>query len=87
MESNDGLIRVSVSDTGTGIPAEQHERVFRRFTQVGAGRGGVGLGLYIARRIVEAHGGKIGLVSRPGEGSTFFFTLPRVEKRTKAKER
>jgi signal transduction histidine kinase len=87
MESNDGLVRVSVSDTGTGIPAEQHERVFRRFTQVGAGRGGVGLGLYIARRIVEAHGGKIGLVSRPGEGSTFFFTLPRVEKRAKRKER
>jgi signal transduction histidine kinase len=87
MEANDGYIRVSVSDTGTGIPAEQHERVFRRFTQVGGGRGGVGLGLYIARRIVEAHGGKIGLVSRPGEGSTFFFTLPRVEKRTKRKER
>jgi signal transduction histidine kinase len=79
MDSNEGLIRVSVSDTGTGIPAEQHERVFRRFTQVGGGRGGVGLGLYIARRIIEAHRGKIGLVSRPGEGSTFFFTLPRVE--------
>jgi signal transduction histidine kinase len=80
MEANDGLIRVSVSDTGTGIPAEQHERVFRRFTQVGGGRGGVGLGLYIARRIVEAHGGTIGLVSRAGEGSTFFFTLPRAPK-------
>ena len=87
MEANDRFIRVSVSDTGPGIPAEQHERVFRRFTQVGGGRGGVGLGLYIARRIVEAHGGKIGLVSRPGEGSTFFFTLPRVEKRAKRKER
>lgn len=87
MEANDGFIRVSVSDTGTGIPAEQHERVFRRFTQVGGGRGGVGLGLYIARRIVEAHRGKIGVVSRPGEGSTFFFTLPRVEKATKPKER
>ena len=83
LETNDGLIRVSVSDTGTGIPAEQHERVFRRFTQVGPGKGGVGLGLYIARRIVEAHGGKIGLVSRPGEGSTFFFTLPLVEKRSR----
>ena len=86
LETNDGLIRVSVSDTGTGIPVEQHERVFRRFTQVGSGKGGVGLGLYIARRIVEAHGGKIGLVSRPGEGSTFFFTLPRVEERSR-KER
>lgn len=77
MGANDVLIRVSVSDTGPGIPAEQHERVFRRFTQVGRAQGGVGLGLYIARRIVEAHGGNIGLVSRPGEGSTFFFTLPR----------
>ena len=81
MEGNGRLIRVSISDTGPGIPLDQHERVFRRFTQVGGGRGGVGLGLYIARRIVEAHGGKIGLVSRPGEGSTFFFTLPQVAAR------
>ena len=87
MEAHDGLVRVSVSDTGPGIPGEQHERVFRRFTQVGASRGGVGLGLYIARRIVEAHGGKIGLVSRPGEGSTFFFTLPRVERSSRSKGR
>jgi signal transduction histidine kinase len=81
MKANDGLVRVSVSDTGPGIPAEQHERVFRRFTQFGRGGGGVGLGLYIARRIVEAHGGQIGLVSRPGEGSTFFFTLPQVQEK------
>jgi signal transduction histidine kinase len=87
MEVNDGLVRVSVSDTGPGIPAEQHERVFRRFTQVGRGQGGVGLGLYIARRIVEAHGGNIGVVSRPGEGSTFFFTLPRVERSSRSKGR
>jgi len=81
MAGNGRIIRVSISDTGPGIPLDQHERVFRRFTQVGGGRGGVGLGLYIARRIVEAHGGKIGLVSRPGEGSTFFFTLPQVAAR------
>jgi signal transduction histidine kinase len=87
MEANDGLVRVSVSDTGPGIPAEQHERVFRRFTQVGRGQGGVGLGLYIARRIVEAHGGEIGLVSRPGEGSTFFFTLPRDRSSSRSKGR
>lgn len=82
MEGNDRLVRVSISDTGPGIPSDQHDRVFRRFTQVGGGRGGVGLGLYIARRIVEAHRGKIGVVSRPGEGSTFFFTLPRIADRT-----
>jgi signal transduction histidine kinase len=86
MDANDRLIRASVSDTGPGIPPEQHERVFRRFTQVGRGQGGVGLGLYIARRIVEAHGGNIGLVSRPGEGSTFFFTLPRVRKIDRAEQ-
>jgi len=75
IEKSDRL-RVTVSDTGPGIPADQHDRVFRRFTQVRAAPGGVGLGLYIARRIVEAHGGEIGVNSRPGRGSTFFFTLP-----------
>jgi signal transduction histidine kinase len=80
VEPGDGLVRVSVSDAGPGISPEHHARIFRRFTQVAGGREGVGLGLYIARRIVEAHGGKIGLMSRPGEGSTFFFTLPRTPK-------
>jgi signal transduction histidine kinase len=75
IEKSDRL-RVTVSDTGPGIPADQHDRVFRRFTQVRAAPGGAGLGLYIARRIVEAHGGEIGVKSRPGRGSTFFFTLP-----------
>src|SRR6266496_42021 len=78
IEKTDRL-RVTVSDTGPGIPASQHDRVFRRFTQVRAAAGGAGLGLYIARRIVEAHGGEIGVNSRPGEGSTFFFTLPDAE--------
>ncbi|HEX9302847.1 MAG TPA: HAMP domain-containing sensor histidine kinase [Thermoanaerobaculia bacterium] len=75
IEKTDRL-RVTVSDTGPGIPADQQDRVFRRFTQVRAAPGGAGLGLYIARRIVEAHGGEIGVNSRPGGGSTFFFTLP-----------
>ena len=76
MEANDGLVRVTVSDTGPGVPIAQRKRIFRRFTQGERGKGGVGLGLYIARRIVEAHGGKIGVEPRPGTGSTFFFTLP-----------
>lgn len=76
IEQKNRVVRVAVSDTGPGIPADQQDRIFNRFTQVTAGRGGVGLGLYIARRIVEAHGGKIGVESRPGTGSTFFFTLP-----------
>jgi signal transduction histidine kinase len=75
--SRDG-IRVWVSDTGSGIPAGMLEAVFERFWQVGKNdRRGTGLGLYISRSIVEAHGGTIRAESREGEGSTFSFTLPR----------
>lgn len=70
-----------VSDTGIGIAPEHHERIFERFYQVDSSTtrafGGVGLGLAIAKRIVEAHGGQIGVRSAPGQGSTFYFTLPR----------
>jgi len=69
--------RFEVSDTGEGIPPEYHERIFEKFYRVpGTKRGGVGLGLYIAREIVQAHGGEMGLSSSPGAGSTFWFTLP-----------
>jgi signal transduction histidine kinase len=68
-----------VSDTGVGIPLEQQEHVFDRFRQVGRDRRGVGLGLPIARGIVEAHGGRIWVESELGEGSRFYFTLPSVE--------
>ncbi|MFN2634047.1 MAG: ATP-binding protein [Thermoanaerobaculia bacterium] len=75
--SEDG-IRVWVSDTGSGIPAGMLEAVFERFWQVGKNdRRGMGLGLYISRSIVEAHGGAIRAESREGEGSTFSFTVPR----------
>jgi signal transduction histidine kinase len=84
IEKSDGVARITVSDTGPGIPTDQRDRVFRRFTQVGAARGGVGLGLYIARRIVEAHGGEIGVNSRPEGGSTFFFVLPTTPKSLRA---
>lgn len=67
----------SVSDTGSGIPAEQLEAVFERFWQVKAhDRRGLGLGLFITRCIVEAHGGRVWAESEPGKGSRFFFTLP-----------
>ena len=70
-------IRISVSDTGPGIPADQLEDVFARFRQVSNNdRRGVGLGLYISKSIVQGHGGRIWAESRIGEGSTFFFTLP-----------
>jgi PAS domain S-box-containing protein len=74
-----GRIRCGVRDTGTGIPAEYHERIFERFTQ-GPGkvnrRRGTGLGLTFCRLMVEAHGGRIWVESESGQGSTFYFTLP-----------
>ena len=69
---------LSVADTGPGIPLEQLARVFGRYVRSpGELRRGSGLGLYIAKGIVEAHGGRIRAESRPGVGSTFRFTLPR----------
>lgn len=76
-EGSPGEIRVAVEDTGPGIPAENLEAIFGRFSQVGRrDRRGLGLGLYISRCILEAHGGRIWAESPPGGGSTFFFTLP-----------
>jgi CheY-like chemotaxis protein len=72
-------IALSVTDTGVGIAAEDHERVFEEFRQVGAEtarRRGTGLGLALTRRLVEAHGGRIELVSVLGEGSTFTVFVP-----------
>jgi len=77
-EDDGGSVRFRVSDTGSGIPAGQLPRVFDRFWQARENRrGGAGLGLAIAKGIVEAHGGRIWVHSVEGEGSTFFFTLPR----------
>lgn len=74
-----GSTRFEVTDTGEGIPPEYQKRVFEKFFRVpGSASGGAGLGLSISREIVEAHGGEIGLESRPGYGSTFWFTLPRA---------
>lgn len=72
-----GVIRIAVRDRGPGIPAEDQKKIFERFAQGGARRGqGLGIGLYLARRIAEAHGGTIELESAPGEGSTFTLVLP-----------
>lgn len=85
--ANDGgLLEVSVSDTGPGIPPAEVERIFQEFYQISQpGREktlGVGLGLAISKKLVEMHGGKIRVESVPGEGSTFFFTLPAWQPRT-----
>ncbi|MFC2968157.1 ATP-binding protein [Acidimangrovimonas pyrenivorans] len=80
------LVAVSVADTGCGIPEDKIEHVFLEFQQADSSStrraGGTGLGLAIARRIVEMHGGRITAVSRPGEGSTFTFTLPAGDMRS-----
>ena len=75
----DGTVRVSVTDTGPGIAAEDQERIFEEFQQTEAGAGqreGTGLGLALSKRLVELHGGRIWVDSEPGEGSAFVFTLP-----------
>jgi signal transduction histidine kinase len=76
----DGGVEISVTDTGIGIAPEDQEAIFQEFRQVGTDyarkREGTGLGLALARRFVDLHGGQIWVKSRPGEGSTFSFNLP-----------
>ena len=76
----DGMVEISVTDTGEGIPTEELQNIFERFHRVDKSRsrqtGGTGLGLTIAKYLVEAHKGTIGVESEPGKGSRFFFTLP-----------
>ena len=79
VQENRGSVKLSVSDTGIGIAPEHQERIFERFYRVDKARsrrmGGNGLGLAIAREIVEAHGGSIAVESEPGKGTTFHIRL------------
>lgn len=80
IEDENHFLRVEVSDRGKGIAPEDQELIFEKFRQATGPQNplvkGTGLGLAIAKAIVEQHGGQIGVRSKPGEGSTFFFTLP-----------
>jgi signal transduction histidine kinase len=73
------LIKIKISDTGIGIAPEEIGRIFERFYRSEKSRStqGNGLGLSLARTIIQAHGGNITVQSKPNEGSTFTITLPR----------
>ena len=78
-------VRVAVADTGPGVPPEYRGELFRRFVYPDTGNDraqvGAGLGLSVVKAVVEAHGGEVGIEDRPGGGSVFWFTLPRVDGR------
>ena len=79
VEDAGGEARFSVKDEGVGIPSDKLSAIFERFWQVGKhDTRGLGLGLYISKCLVQAHGGKIWAESELGAGSTFFFTVPRA---------
>ncbi|MBA3652563.1 MAG: HAMP domain-containing histidine kinase [Actinobacteria bacterium] len=72
----DGHVEVAVADTGIGIPDAHRDRIFEEFEQASTQHEGTGLGLALARRFVELHGGRIWVDSEPGEGSVFTVSLP-----------
>lgn len=80
VDSDGGVARLAVRDHGIGIAPEDQARIFERFERAASARhyGGLGLGLWIVRQVVEAHGGRIAVASAPGEGSTFTVELPQV---------
>ncbi|OGW33208.1 MAG: hypothetical protein A2X58_12645 [Nitrospirae bacterium GWC2_56_14] len=73
----DGALHVSITDTGRDIPEDKLPYIFDAFYRISRDSKGSGLGLFIVKTIIEAHGGKIEAVSTPGKGSTFSFTLPK----------
>jgi signal transduction histidine kinase len=78
--TDDGMAKVTVADTGVGIAQEMQASIFSRFYRIDKSRsrrdGGVGLGLAIVKELTEAMGGKVSVVSAPGEGSAFTLALP-----------
>ena len=79
-QAADGAYNLAVRDTGPGISEADQQKLFQEFQQadnsITKAKGGTGLGLAISKRIIEMHGGRIWVESRPGQGSTFSLTLP-----------
>ena len=86
VRAEENSLRVEVRDKGPGLTVEQRKHLFERFyrapaIEVVSGAGvGLGLGLHICKTIIERHGGEIGVISAPGRGSAFWFTLPLDER-------
>ena len=76
---NDQMVEILVSDSGPGIPSHVLEQLFSRFTSTKGSGGGMGIGLSISKRIIEAHGGTLSAENRPEGGASFRFTLPAIE--------
>nr|MBC7245769.1 HAMP domain-containing histidine kinase [Chloroflexota bacterium] len=84
---NEKILAVTVSDNGPGIAPEERERLFTKFYTGRRASSGIGLGLYLAKQLVELHGGHITVESTPGQGSTFAFTIPLEVKKDETADR
>jgi len=88
VEQTDKALLFRVQDSGPGIPEHLQEKIFERFYQADTSKtrahGGIGLGLSIARHLVELHGGRLTVYSEPGKGSEFTIALPRKQKLRRA---
>jgi signal transduction histidine kinase len=86
-QNSNGAIHIKIADDGDGISADNLQRIFDKYIQVdnenGGARRGTGLGLTFCKLAVEAHGGRIWVESKEGQGSNFYFTLPLTEHDTK----
>ena len=83
-KTGDNTIQVSVKDQGIGIKEEDLDKLFHSFSQISSGlgrqTGGTGLGLALCKKIIEHHRGKVGVQSAHGQGSTFYFILPILDR-------